>query len=409
MSVVLSTEMSIMINDLLEKKFGYPKRRIFDPEYFVFTEEQLQQFDSLEIVNFGSIADLVHFPHLRSLSLKGSSYNNILPEVHYDDCSIINHITDFSPLRFLTNLEELIIENDLHIETLDLTPFSKLRTLIIVNNPLLKDVKGLDQLLNLECIIMYGNAITTPLDVPSFAYNTRLSKTNILDIGMYLPMIGYSREGAKKLKDLEISGISKVSFAEKSGFLSFTKINPQNLYDMYVKLDTMFKRSNAYELSDEEKVGYVYAYLLKNINFSHELIERRDNEYTDALERYKELPDRLKPSLASIHSGFRTYYFKSGNCEGFVNLMVFMLKMLGIEAYDVHCHNRQAEASFGSNHAIVRVHLNGKIYYCDPTFDRKHALNYLLVDYDTITQFHELDSFEHQLYLQTQKEDKYVI
>ena len=244
MSVVLSTEMSIMINDLLEKKFGYPKRRIFDPEYFVFTEEQLQQFDSLEIVNFESIADLVHFPHLRSLSLKGSSYNNILPEVHYDDCSIINHITDFSPLRFLTNLEELIIENDLHIETLDLTPFSKLRTLIIVNNPLLKDVKGLDQLLNLECIIMYGNAITTPLDVPSFAYNTRLSKTNILDIGMYLPMIGYSREGAKKLKDLEISGISKVSFAEKSGFLShFYAIFSFNKNSLIKKLHANLRRS----------------------------------------------------------------------------------------------------------------------------------------------------------------------
>ena len=88
--------------------------------------------------------------------------------------------------------------------------------------------------------------------------------------------------------------------------------------------------------------------------------------------------------------------------------MVFMLKMLGIEAYDVHCHDRRSLQSFGSNHSVVRVHLNGKIYYCDPTFDRKNAYNYLLVDYETISKYHEFDSFEHQLYEKSKKGDNYA-
>ena len=88
--------------------------------------------------------------------------------------------------------------------------------------------------------------------------------------------------------------------------------------------------------------------------------------------------------------------------------MVFMLKMLGIEAYDVHCRDRRALRSLNSNHAIVRVHLNDKVYYCDPTFDRKNAFNYLLVDYDTITKYHELDSFEHQLCNRLKKDDQYA-
>lgn len=408
MSVILSTEMAILVNDLLEKRYNIPKKSLFDPKYHEFSEVDLARIDSLDIVNFSSLADIVHFPNLKRLSLRGSSYNDILPEFHYDDCSIINHITDFSPLSTLTELEELVIENDLHIEELDLTKLKRLKTLIVVNNPLLKDVKGLDDLEHLVYIIMYGNAIITPLDMNKYVYNTRLSNTNILDIGMYLPMIGCTREGAKDLKDLEIAGISKVKFAEKSGFLSFTKVNPQNLHDMFVKLDTMFKRNNAYELSDEEKVSYVFTYLLKNISFDKQAIEKRDFEYNEALAKYKELPDQLKPSLASIHSGYRTYYFKSGNCEGFVNLMVFMLKMLGIEAHDVHCHDRRSLQSFGSNHSIVRVHLNGRIYYCDPTFDRRNAYNYLLVDYETISKYHELDSFEHQLYEKTKKGDKYA-
>lgn len=408
MSVILSTEMAILVHDLLEKRYNIPKKSIFDPKYHEFSEDDLALIDSLDIVNFSSLADIVHFPNLKRLSLRGSSYNDILPEFHYDDCSIINHITDFSPLSTLSELEELVIENDLHIEELDLTKLKRLKTLIVVNNPLLREVKGLDDLEHLVYIIMYGNAITTSLDMKKYAYNTRLSNTNILDIGMYLPMIGGTREGAKDLKDLEIAGISKVKFAEKSGFLSFTKVNPQNLHDMFVKLDTMFKRNNAYDLSDEEKVSYVFTYLLKNISFARQAIERRDFEYSEALAKYKELPDQLKPSLASIHSGYRTYYFKSGNCEGFVNLMVFMLKMLGIEAHDVHCHDRRSLQSFGSNHSVVRVHLNGKIYYCDPTFDRKNAYNYLLVDYETISKYHEFDSFEHQLYEKSKKGDNYA-
>lgn len=408
MSVILSTEMAMLVSDLLFKRYNIPKKSIFDRAYREFSEDELALIEGLDIVNFSSLNDVVHFPNLKRLSLRGSSYNDILPEFHYDECSIINHITDFTPLSQLTKIEELVIENDLHIQKLDLTNMKKLKTLIVVNNPLLKEVVGLDDLEQLTYIIMYGNAITTPLDMQKFAYNTRLSNTTILDIGMYLPMIGGTREGAKTLKDLEISGVSKVKFAEKSGFLSFTKVNPQNLYDMFVKLDTMFKRNKVYELSDEDKVGYVYSYLLKNISFARQAIEKRDSEYSEAMAKYKELPERLKPSLASIHSGYRTYYFKSGNCEGFVNLMVFMLKMLGIEAYDVHCHDRRSLQSFGSNHAIVRVHLNDKIYYCDPTFDRKNAFDYLLVDYETITKYHELDSFEHQLYENMKKDDKYV-
>jgi len=408
MSVILSTEMTMLVRDLLHDKHKIPKKSLFDPTYYEFHEDELALIDSLEIVNFSSLIDLAYFPNLKRLSLKGSSYNDILPEFDYDECSIINHITDFSPLSLLTELEELVIENDLHIKTLDLTNLKKLRTLIVVNNPLLKEVKGLTDLEHLNDIIMYGNAITTPIDIQKFAYNTRLSSTNILDIGMYLPMIGGTREGAKKLKDLEISGISKVEFAEKSGFLSFTKVNPQNLHDMFVKLDTMFKRNNAYNLSEEDKVSYVFTYLLKNISFARQAIEKRDNEYSEAVAKYNQVPEQLRPSLASIHSGYRTYYFKSGNCEGIVNLMVFMLKMLGIEAYDVHCRDRRALRSLNSNHAIVRVHLNDKVYYCDPTFDRKNAFNYLLVDYDTITKYHELDSFEHQLCNRLKKDDQYA-
>lgn len=409
MKVILSTEMACLISDMLFEQYNIPKKSLFDSTYREFDSEDLAKIQYLELINFTSIADLVHFPNLKKLYIRGKSYNDILPEFDVAESPILNHITNFTPLSSLTSLEELTIENDLNIEELDLSNLKQLNTLIVVNNPVLKEVKGLDDLEHLSFVLMYGNAITTTIDIEKYAYNTRLTDTNILDMSMYLPMIDYSRAGAKKLKDLEIAGNSKVKFAEKSGFLDFTKVNPQNLSDMFIKLDTMFKRSNAYSLRDEEKVSYVFTYLLKNINFSKASIEKRDMDYTNALAKYETIPKQLIPSLASIHSGYRTYYFKSGNCEGFVNLMVFMLRMLGIEAYDVHCHDMRSLASFGSNHAIVRVHINGKIYYCDPTFDRKNAFNYLLVDYETISRYHQLDSFEHQLNLKQKRVGMYAI
>lgn len=406
--VILSTEMAILVHDTLYQGYGIPKRSIFDPHYREFREEDLALIERLDIINFKDISYLVHFPNLKTLNLRSNSYNEILPEMHYDDCSVINHITDFSVLSKLKGLETLVIENDVYIKELDLSGLDKLRTLIVVNNPRLTTVKGLEDLEGLNYIIMYGNAITSPIDMQKYIRNTRLSSTNIIDISMYLPMIGNTREGAKRLKDYEIASITNVKFAEKSGFLNFTKATPNNLYDMYVKLDTKLKRDRAYDLPDEDKVAYVFTYLLNNIKFLKEAVENRNAEYVETMNKYKEIPDQMKPGLASIHSGYRTYYFHGGNCEGIVNLMIFMLRMLGIEAHDVHCHDRRSDISFGSNHAVVRVHINDEIYYCDPTYDRKNANKYLLIDYETISKYHQLDSFEHQLYETSKKEEKYV-
>ena len=44
--------------------------------------------------------------------------------------------------------------------------------------------------------------------------------------------------------------------------------------------------------------------------------------------------------------------------------MVFMLKMLGIEATNVHCHDNRSHRE-GTNHSIVRLFLNGKYVYID--------------------------------------------
>ena len=166
--VVLSTEMSILVQDSLYKSYDIPKKSVFDPHYREFREEDLALIERLDIVNFKDIKDLIYFPNLKTLNLRSASYNDILPDLHYDDCGIINHITDFSVLPSLKNLDTLVIENDVYIEELDLTGLDKLRTLIVVNNPRLSTLKGFEDLPGLNYVIMYGNAISSPIDMQRY-------------------------------------------------------------------------------------------------------------------------------------------------------------------------------------------------------------------------------------------------
>ena len=52
MSVILSAEMAILVNDVLEKEFGIPKKSLFNPSYHEFSKIDLARITSLNIVNF---------------------------------------------------------------------------------------------------------------------------------------------------------------------------------------------------------------------------------------------------------------------------------------------------------------------------------------------------------------------
>jgi hypothetical protein len=83
-----------------------------------------------------------------------------------------------------------------------------------------------------------------------------------------------------------------------------------------------------------------------------------------------------------------------------------MLEMLGVEAHNVHVHDRRGNNTFGSNHSVLRVCLDGKYYYCDPNYNRKEANRYFMMSYNQIDEIHQLDSFEKQLSLSTEKENQ---
>lgn len=419
----LSIDLSVIINkELISKGIRKGDLKSFDKEYTTFCDYELEAITELCITNCYDISELVLLPNLKKLHIKSADYNKLAPSIDYRESTVINHIYDFSVISELVGIEEIVIANDLYIKSLDVSKLSNLRKLILINNPNLEELIGLDGLLNLNEITMYGNNITKyghleSFDFDKYSTNTRYCVENTLDISMYLSIIKNSRGIAKHLADNQVAGKSFVRFAEKSGFLNCVCLSLSDLYDLFSKLDTYFNKVGAYNKTPYEKVELVYNYILNNTKFSKDLIVDRNIQYLADKEQYDEIPDKVRKLFNSFHSSYYAYRFKESNCEGRVNLIVFMLEMLGVHAHNVHCHDNRSD-SVGSNHSVARVLLDGEYKYIDASLfesfkdkeKKKEILSrfsvkdmgdfsrlFFLADYDFMCQFVTFDAFEESL------------
>ena len=426
----LSIDLSVMINkELVSRNLRKSTIKSFEPCFTEFYESELKIIEELTVTNCYDISELKVLPNLKKLYIKSTDYNKLAPFIDYRESTVINHIQDFSVISELTNLVELVVANDLYIKSIDLSNLTNLTKLILINNPNLEEIVGLDKLKNLNEVTMYGNNITkfgyhidsegkkcpNEFDIDAYSANTRLCAENSLDISMYLSIINNNKENAKHLVDNEICGKSFLRFAEKSGFLNCVCLSSRDLYDLYTKLDIYFKKLNSYEKTDYEKLELVFNYIINNTKFNKELIVDRNIQYLADREQFDDIPVKIRKLFNSFHSSFFAYRFKEANCEGRVNLMVFMLEMLGVHAHNVHCHDNRSNLS-GSNHSIVRVLYDDKYKYIDASIfesfkdNKKEMLKkysckdmaefsrlFFLADYDFMCDFVTFDAYEESL------------
>ena len=416
----LSTDLAVSLNEfLVARNLRDSNIKITDSKFTEFSEYELGSITELCIKNSYDISELDKLPNLSKLHIKSADYNKIAPSLDYESSPVINHIKDFSVLSKLNNLEELVVANDLYVDKIDLTGMPKLQKLILVNNPNLTTLIGLDKLKNLNEVTMYGNDISGEnFDFDAYVQNTYLCVENTLDISMYLGIINNNRDKAKLLEEYEIKGLSFVRFAEKSGFLNCVCLSLRDLYEMYSKLDIYFRSSHAYDLTESEQIEFVHRYIIRNTKFDKRLIIDRNIAFIADKAQYNEMPDKLRKRYNNIHSSFYTYKFKIGNCEGRTNLSVFMYRMLGIDAYNVHCHDNRSPV-IGSNHSITRINTNNNNLYIDASLGEslkndpnikeillKNGLTgdisdisklFFCVDYDFMSEYVTLDSYEYSL------------
>ena len=124
------------------------------------------------------------------------------------------------------------------------------------------------------------------------------------------------------------------------------------------------------EYSDIKKTMAIYAYIVENIKYDNILLKRE--------KELREKGQKIGKGVSKILNGKQSSYnaFMKGEvvCEGYTNMMHYMLSSVGIESKAVSCIGKRdnGEESFvdrGENHSVIRVETGEDWYYYDPTWD----------------------------------------
>lgn len=400
-----SYSMAIILAKELEKKGIYKKISVFDEESCEFTMEELEMIDELTLDNVTTLEHIEYLKNLKKLTLQSAEYSRYSEEIDIRSACFINCITDFEPIERLFNLEELTIVNDINIKKLDITNLKNLKNIKLINNPCLEELIGLDKLDNLENVMIYGTSIHSDFDILSYIKNTQETVTNVLDVNMYQTLVKKDEIIPEMISKAVVTGDSQLCFAELVGLMEYAIIDAQSLEKMYAKADLIFKLFDVYNLEEDDQVRFVYDYIINQTLIDFNAIIDRDKKYTEYIEKYSKIPDFAKQKLAMIHSSYNAFIIGRTNCEGIVNMMKFMLNMLGIRSFNVHCIDSRNNVNCLPNHSMIRVLQHGVWYYYDPSIVEDSPYLFYKKTYDEIKSlgYHILNAFEASV----DKETKY--
>lgn len=117
-----------------------------------FKKEELEQIEDLKIINtnIGKIDELEKLPNLRNLEISSVNMRTIwksklvTPDARYNYESKLSGIKDFSVVEKLEKLEILQINNEENLRKINTEYLKNLASLKLIDNPNLKEVKGLN-------------------------------------------------------------------------------------------------------------------------------------------------------------------------------------------------------------------------------------------------------------------------
>ena len=124
------------------------------------------------------------------------------------------------------------------------------------------------------------------------------------------------------------------------------------------------------EYSEIEKTMAIYTYIVENIKYDYILL-KREKELRDKGQKIGKGESKI---LDGKQSSYNAFMKGEVVCEGYTNMMHYMLSTVGIESKTVSCIGERdnKEESFvdrGENHSVIRIKTGNDWYYYDPTWD----------------------------------------
>ena len=352
-------ELSLIILEQLLKKGLRQNRFGFNGE---FSESEISSITNLTLTGLSSLDEIDKLPNLRSLTIYSYPSSNL---AEFDPLQI-NTITDFSLLSNLTHLEELKIYNDNFLSLLDINNLTNLNTIVLFNNVNLKTLIGLDEKTKLKSVVLINNGLRSIGITKQYIINTTNTPENILDVKLFPNLFG-SRHNRLFLETRLKEALTNITFGEKITFADDKYIlSYEQTKNMYFRALKILRQLNVY-MGNWESIKKIHNYTAFSVEYDDEGLEYRSMAYLNLLQIPSDNKEYFLKRLKLMNTSYAAIVNKKAVCEGFVNMMRFILSIIDVETSLVNCSYEGSEF----NHAAIKFKYDDVWYYADPERQRK--------------------------------------
>lgn len=375
--VVTDIEVALRIKKELEKKGLRDPSLTKMTDYNKFTKQELASIKSLSLEDdmFKDISVLEYMTNLKVLSIKSRKAHEVTSltssEARFNYDGFRSQIKDYSPISKLKSLEYLSIENEDGLETLDLGQLENLGELELLHNRNLSSITGLDKLRKLSTLKLLKNNISEPFDLPS------LIEQNFCDVSIDVDLYPALRKKYPNLPEI-ISEKSKqgqrCSWIENVSDFDENKLYTPLMEKMNNKVQEILDDIVGKDYSDIEKITAIYEYITQNVKYDQEALDASENKELEKefAKTRGSLSETIKDTLQRKQSSYNAIMENRSVCEGYTNMMHYMLKSVGIESVACSCSTKKGQKVVtGANitHAVLRAKVGNDWFYFDPTND----------------------------------------
>lgn len=368
-------DMAILLNNVL-KENGQRNDNIPVSSFRSFSKEELESIKQLTLENkqFRDISALKYCTNLKDLRIKSVNAKDffttvggitLVDDFKYNYENMCLDIQDYSVIENLKSLEFLEIGYDSNLKKLDVSNLKNLYLLNLYQNENLTEVKGIEDS-EIGELTLYRNNLSHSIDMEKIIEDRPCNFK--LDFDMY-------PEIKKKFPDIiekTNKTYTEVNWVENLSNLRTNELTTNRIDVMNEKSKEILEEVIGDGYTDIEKISAIYAYIIQNVEYDYEML---DTARGIENEEYKKLINNLSETMETYldrkQSSYNAILKNKSVCEGYTNMMHYLLSSVGVQSKTVSCSNDVNKELVGrdSNHSVIRAKLEDDWYYFDPTWD----------------------------------------
>ena len=354
-----------------------------------FLEEELLYVKTIRITN-NLIPYLQYFPNLTDITI---DCEEIIPQK--DIQNIINQYP---------NLKRLSISEQSEMQSIDVSSLEQLQELEIKSNSALKRVIGIDNIKDLWSLTFYNNQVYSEKGIQDLVKKVCSTSREFecnFDV-LYMPeVINYIKENNINIDSIDYQ--MKWTEHLKSGVeisQSDLEYDTKELYLAYRKAAEIVEQYIAPTDTAEQKYAILYQWMCENVTYDYDALKDKSRMHSEN--------GLAKGRKGGTNGSINALLYGSCVCQGYSKTMQMLLKLSGITAFDIGCIVGEEEKEKQTltiydgkkhadkdNHSIIKVNLDGKLYYSDVTWDasrfqKGRKRQYFLLSKEDISKDHKL-------------------